>query len=104
MIKFGTGGWRAVIGEDFIKENVCKVAAGVLKLMQSKGKTDKPVIIFSSIKLRIFASNEGSESVSATNAPTISINITLTTFLISLLHAHVLYQIAPPRANDRIPP
>lgn len=45
MIKFGTGGWRAVIGEDFIKENVCKVAAGVLKLMQSEGKTDKPVII-----------------------------------------------------------
>ncbi len=45
MIKFGTGGWRAVIGEDFIKENVCKVAAGVLQLMQSEGKTDKPVII-----------------------------------------------------------
>lgn len=45
MIKFGTGGWRAVIGEDFIKENVCKVAAGVLQLMRSEGKTDKPVII-----------------------------------------------------------
>lgn len=45
MIKFGTGGWRAVIGEDFVKENVCKVAAGVLNLLQSEGKTDKPVII-----------------------------------------------------------
>ncbi len=45
MIKFGTGGWRAVIGEDFIKENVCKVASGVLALMKSENKTDKPVII-----------------------------------------------------------
>ena len=45
MIKFGTGGWRAVIGEDFIKENVCKVAAGILKLMQNENKTEKPVII-----------------------------------------------------------
>ncbi|MBQ6946673.1 MAG: phosphoglucomutase/phosphomannomutase family protein [Clostridia bacterium] len=45
MIKFGTGGWRAIIGEDFIKENVCKVAAGVLELMRSEGKTDKPIII-----------------------------------------------------------
>ncbi len=45
MIKFGTGGWRAIIGEDFIKDNICKVAAGVLALMRSEGKTDKPVII-----------------------------------------------------------
>lgn len=45
MIKFGTGGWRAVIGEDFIKENICKVAGGILKLMQEENKTDKPVLI-----------------------------------------------------------
>ena len=45
MIKFGTGGWRAIIGEDFIKENICKVAAGVLALMHAENKTDKPVII-----------------------------------------------------------
>ena len=45
MIRFGTGGWRAVIGEDFIQENVRKVAAGVLRLMQEENKTDKPVII-----------------------------------------------------------
>ncbi len=45
MIKFGTGGWRAVIGEDFIQENVRRVAAGVLALMKEEGKTDKPVII-----------------------------------------------------------
>lgn len=45
MIKFGTGGWRAIIGEDFIKENICKVAGGILKLMQEENKTDKPVLI-----------------------------------------------------------
>ena len=45
MIKFGTGGWRAVIGEDFICDNVRKVAAGILALMREQNKTDKPVII-----------------------------------------------------------
>lgn len=45
MIKFGTGGWRAVIGEDFICENIRKVAHGILKLAQQENKTDKPIII-----------------------------------------------------------
>ncbi len=45
MIRFGTGGWRAVIGDDFIKENICRVAQGVCLLMAEENKTDKPVII-----------------------------------------------------------
>ena len=45
MIRFGTGGWRAVIGEDFTQENVRKVAAGILRMLQQDGKTGKPVII-----------------------------------------------------------
>ena len=45
MIKFGTGGWRAIIGEDFTKSNVQLVAAGILELAKSENKTDKPVII-----------------------------------------------------------
>lgn len=45
MIKFGTGGWRAIIGDDFTKENITKVAAGVYRLMEENNKTDKPVII-----------------------------------------------------------
>ena len=45
MIKFGTGGWRAVIGEDFICDNIRLVAAGILKLMKKENKTDKPVMI-----------------------------------------------------------
>jgi len=45
MIKFGTGGWRAVIGDDFTKENIKKVAAGICELMRLENKTDKPVMI-----------------------------------------------------------
>jgi phosphomannomutase len=45
MIKFGTGGWRAIIGSDFIEKNVCLVTEGICALMLEEGKTDKPVII-----------------------------------------------------------
>ena len=45
MIRFGTGGWRAEIGVDFICENVRLVAAGIARLLQEQGKSGKPVII-----------------------------------------------------------
>lgn len=45
MIKFGTGGWRAIIGDDFIKYNIRKVAGGILALAKEYNKTDKPIII-----------------------------------------------------------
>ncbi len=45
MIKFGTGGWRAVIGDDFICENIRRVAAGIVLLAKEQNKTSKPVII-----------------------------------------------------------
>lgn len=45
MIKFGTGGWRAVIGDDFIRENIRKVAAGVVALAKEQNKTEKPIIV-----------------------------------------------------------
>ena len=45
MIRFGTGGWRAEIGVDFICENVRLVAAGIAQLLREQGKTGKPVII-----------------------------------------------------------
>ncbi len=45
MIRFGTGGWRAVIGEDFTKENILQVAQGICDLIREEGKTDKPVMI-----------------------------------------------------------
>lgn len=44
-IRFGTGGWRAVIGEDFTCENVRRVAAATLEYLKERDLTDKPVII-----------------------------------------------------------
>lgn len=45
MIKFGTGGWRAVIGSDFIESNIRLVAAGILALARKENKTETPIII-----------------------------------------------------------
>ncbi|MGE5614927.1 MAG: phosphoglucomutase/phosphomannomutase family protein [Bacillota bacterium] len=36
MIKFGTGGWRALIGEGFTKDNVCILAQAVANHMKAK--------------------------------------------------------------------
>lgn len=45
MIRFGTGGWRAVIGDDFIKSNIQKVAQGICLLAREEGKTDRPIYV-----------------------------------------------------------
>jgi phosphomannomutase len=45
MIKFGTGGWRAFIGEEFTKENVQKVAQAIANLMKSQGVDFAPFVI-----------------------------------------------------------
>jgi phosphomannomutase len=45
MILFGTGGWRAVIGSDFIEQNIRLVAEGICTLMAEEKKMDKPVIV-----------------------------------------------------------
>ncbi len=42
-IRFGTGGWRAIIGDDFIKYNIQRVALGIGLLAKEEGKTDKPI-------------------------------------------------------------
>ena len=38
MIRFGTGGWRAVIGSDFIESNICLVAKGITMLIKEEKK------------------------------------------------------------------
>ena len=65
MIKFGTGGWRAVIGEDFICENIRLVAAGILELAKEEKKTEKPIIIGYD---RRFLSENGAKWVAETLA------------------------------------
>ncbi len=44
-IKFGTGGWRAIIGEDFTAQNVRCVAMGIYLKMKEQNRSDKPVVI-----------------------------------------------------------
>ena len=44
-IRFGTGGWRAIIGDDFIRENVNKVAQAISEILIEDKLTDKPVMI-----------------------------------------------------------
>lgn len=45
MIKFGTGGWRAVIAEDFTFSNVRRVAKGTALYLKEIGQAHKPVVI-----------------------------------------------------------
>ncbi|MBQ7043423.1 MAG: phosphoglucomutase/phosphomannomutase family protein [Clostridia bacterium] len=45
MIEFGTGGWRAVIGKDFVYDNIVRVAQGIAELAEKEGKTDKPIAV-----------------------------------------------------------
>ena len=44
-IKFGTDGWRAVVGKDFNKENVEKVINAVGTYVKNEFSTDKKIII-----------------------------------------------------------
>ena len=45
MIKFGTGCWRAVIGDEFTKKNIQLLAQAMCNKMKAEGKTDKGMII-----------------------------------------------------------
>lgn len=44
-IKFGTDGWRAVVGKDFTKENVVKVCSAAAKYIYDNFGKEKLVII-----------------------------------------------------------
>ncbi|MFO7610945.1 MAG: phosphoglucomutase/phosphomannomutase family protein [Clostridia bacterium] len=45
MIKFGTGGWRSIIGEDFTKANIRLLTQAMCNEIKDSGKEDRPVII-----------------------------------------------------------
>ena len=36
-MKFGTGGWRAIIGDEFTKANVQRLAAALARKMKDEG-------------------------------------------------------------------
>ena len=45
MIKFGTGGWRAVIGDGFTKENVQILAKAMAEKMKAEGHEDCGIVL-----------------------------------------------------------
>lgn len=45
MIKFGTGGWRAIIGEDFTKANIQILAKAIADKMHAEGVADKGLVM-----------------------------------------------------------
>lgn len=45
MIKFGTGGWRAVIGDEFTKANIRLLAKAVADMMHEEGVADEGIVI-----------------------------------------------------------
>ena len=45
MIAFGTGGWRAVIGDDFIRENIQRVAAALARRMIREKCAEKGICV-----------------------------------------------------------
>ena len=45
MIKFGTGGWRAVIGDGFTKQNIQILAKAMCEKMKNEGATEKGIVI-----------------------------------------------------------
>lgn len=45
MIKFGTGGWRAIIGDEFTKANVQLLAAAMCTKMKKEGVAEKGIVI-----------------------------------------------------------
>ncbi len=45
MIRFGTGGWRAVIGDEFTKKNIQLLAAAMSVKMKKEGVQEKGIIL-----------------------------------------------------------
>ena len=45
MIRFGTGGWRAVIADEFTKENIRLLVAGLCALMEKEGHAGSTVCL-----------------------------------------------------------
>lgn len=45
MIKFGTGGWRAIIGDEFTKENIQILARAMVDKMRAEGVAEKGIVL-----------------------------------------------------------
>src|SRR5258708_27163286 len=83
-IKFGTSGWRAVIGEEFTFANVRRAVGGIARYVVSQKRTGARVIVgrdprflgetFCSMPAEILASYDITPLMSAAPAPTPAIS------------------------------
>jgi phosphomannomutase len=90
MIKFGTGGWRAIVGDEFIRTNIVKAAQGLSDMMKEEGVAERGIVIgydkrFLSDKssvwmAEVFAANGISVNYIDKVAPTPLIMYTVKTF------------------------
>ena len=44
-IRFGTDGWRAIIGEDYTFANVARCTLGLCEYMKRRGTADRGLIV-----------------------------------------------------------
>jgi phosphoglucomutase len=82
MIKFGTSGWRGIIGEDFTFENVRVASQGIASFLRKSGQQGSGVIVaydtrflsekFASEAAKILAFNGIKASLRATSPPCVS--------------------------------
>ncbi|HZJ57933.1 MAG TPA: phosphoglucomutase/phosphomannomutase family protein [Clostridia bacterium] len=45
MIEFGTGGWRAIIGDEFTKDNVCLLTQALADIINEEGHGSQGVVV-----------------------------------------------------------
>ena len=45
MVRFGTGGWRAIIGEEFTRENIRKLSLALCLKMEDEGTSGEGIVI-----------------------------------------------------------
>ena len=70
MIHFGTGGWRAVIGDTFTKSNVQLLCAAMARKMQDEGTAAKGIVIgYDRRFLSEIAAGWAGEAFAAANVP-----------------------------------
>ncbi len=75
MISFGTGGWRAIIGDDFTRANVQLLTKAIAKKMKAEGVADKGFCIgYDRRFLSVESAHWAAEVLAAENIPTMVID------------------------------
>ncbi|MBR5230813.1 MAG: phosphoglucomutase/phosphomannomutase family protein [Clostridia bacterium] len=97
MIEFGTGGWRAVIGDKFTRSNIRRVACALARRMKEEGTAEEGICIGYD---RRFLSRESaiwfSEVMAGENVPLFFVNLSAPTpqIMFTVKHMNLPYGAA----------